>query len=131
MRGVKVLVEALPKNQSDVVCTLEEAVRVVHEIASPAVRTMFDTHNTADETEPHAVLVDRYFDLIHHIHVNELDGRYPGAGDYDFKPVLAVLKRREFQGWVSAEVFDFSPGAEVIAGETIRHLEAEIEKLGT
>ncbi|MEN6601753.1 MAG: sugar phosphate isomerase/epimerase family protein [Bryobacteraceae bacterium] len=129
-RGVRILVEALPKVQSDIVCTLAEAVRVVHEVGSPAVRTMFDTHNTNDETEPHAVLVEKYFDLIQHVHVNEMDGRYPGAGNYDFKPVLEVLQRRDFQGWVSAEVFDFKPGAEMIASETIRHLKAEIGRIG-
>lgn len=129
MRGVRILVEALPKVQSDVICTLAEAVRVVHEVGSPAVRTMFDTHNTNDETETHAALVEKYFDLIHHVHVNEMDGRYPGAGNYDFKPVLEVLARRNFPGWVSAEVFDFKPGAEVIANETIRHMKAEIARI--
>jgi len=129
MRGVRILVEALPRVQSDIICTLAEAVKVVHEVGSPAVRTMFDTHNTNDETEPHAALVEKYFDLIHHVHVNEMDGSYPGAGTYDFKPVLEVLQRRNYQGWVSAEVFDFKPGAEIIARETIRHLKAEIGRI--
>src|SRR5215813_772785 len=40
-RGVSVLVEALPANQSDVVQTLAEAVGIVQEIGSPAIRTMF------------------------------------------------------------------------------------------
>src|ERR1035441_9190598 len=48
-RGVKVLVEALPVAQSDVVQTLAEAVAIVEEIGSPAIRTMFDVHNAIDE----------------------------------------------------------------------------------
>src|SRR4029077_3760658 len=44
-RGVTILVEALPKGQCDVVQTLDEATAIVREIASPGVRTMFDTHN--------------------------------------------------------------------------------------
>ena len=39
--------------------SLEEAVSIVDAIGSPAVRTMFDSHNAIDEVEPHAVLVDR------------------------------------------------------------------------
>lgn len=128
-RGVTILVEALPSNQSDIVNTLAEAVRIVQEIGSPAVRTMFDTHNAADETEPHAALVERYFELIRHVHVNEMDGKHPGTGDYDFKPVLDVLRRRNYSGWVSLEAFDFSPGAERIATESLRYLESEIAKL--
>ena len=91
------LVEALPLGQCDVVLTLEEAVGIVREIGSPGVRTMFDVHNAIDEAEPHAVLVDRYFDFIRHVHVNELDGKHCGAGDYDFKPVLDMLRRRSYR----------------------------------
>ncbi|HUJ23110.1 MAG TPA: sugar phosphate isomerase/epimerase family protein [Bryobacteraceae bacterium] len=128
-RGVTILVEALPKGQCDVVQTLEEAASIVREIASPGVRTMFDTHNAVDEVEPHAVLLDRHYDLIRHVHVNEMDGRHCGAGSYDFKPVLSVLARRNFPGWVSLEAFDFTPGAEKLANDSLRYLESEIAKL--
>ena len=80
-RGVTVLPEALPSDQSDIVNRLAETSAIVDEIGSPAIRTMFDVHNTLDETEPHATLVDRYFDVIRHVHVNEMDGRHCGTGD--------------------------------------------------
>ena len=128
-RGVKVLVEALPAAQCDVVQTLAEAVAIVGEIGSPAIRTMFDVHNAIDEVEPHAALVDRYFEFISHVHVNELDGRHCGAGGYDYKPVLEVLRRRGYTGWVSLEAFDFTPGAERLANESLRHLEQQIGQL--
>ena len=128
-RGVKLLVEALPIAQSDVVRTLGEAVAIVKEIASPAIGTMFDVHNAIDEREPHAVLVDRYFAFLRHVHVNELDGRHCGAGGYDFRPVLDVLARRGYQGWISLEAFDFTPGAERLAHESLRHLEKQIGQL--
>ena len=128
-RGVTILVEALPKGQCDVVTTLDEAASIVQRINSPAIRTMFDVHNAVDETEPHAVLVDRHFDLIRHVHVNEMDGRHPGTGSYDFRPVLDVLRRRKFSGWVSLECFDFTPGADKIANDSLRYLESQIAQL--
>ncbi|MBS1855065.1 MAG: sugar phosphate isomerase/epimerase [Acidobacteria bacterium] len=128
-RGVTVLVEALPVGQADVVLTLEEAVGIVREIDSPGVRTMFDVHNAIDEAEPHAVLVDNWYDYIRHVHVNELDGKHCGAGTYDYKPVLEVLARRGYGGWISLEAFDFSFGAERLAEESLRHLEREIAQL--
>jgi D-psicose/D-tagatose/L-ribulose 3-epimerase len=128
-RGVTILIEALPIGQSDVVQTLEEAVALVKEINSPAIRTMFDTHNAIDEIEPHAVLLDRYYDFIRHVHVNELDGRHCGQADYDFAPILEVLKRRNYADWVSLEAFDFAPGGEAIANQSIRHLESVIARL--
>lgn len=128
-RGVTVLVEALPANQSDVVQNLAEAVGIVQEIGSPAIRTMFDVHNAIDEQDSHAALVDRYFEFIRHVHVNELDGRHCGAAGYDFAPVLEVLARRGYGGWISLEAFDFSPGAERLAQESLRHLEGCIHQL--
>ena len=128
-RGVTVLVEALPIGQADVVLTLDEAVAIVDQIASPAVQSMFDVHNAVDEHDSHAALVDRHFDHIRHVHVNELDGRHCGAGNYNFKPVLEVLRRRGYSGWISLEAFDFTPGAERLANESLRHLESEIAGL--
>ncbi len=128
-RKVTVLAEALPSNQCDVLLSLDEAVEMVKQINHPAIQTMFDTHNAVEETEPHASLVDRHFEFIKHVHVNEMDGQHPGKGDYNFKPVLETLARRKYEGWVSAEVFEFGPGAETIADETIRYLNSEAEKL--
>jgi D-psicose/D-tagatose/L-ribulose 3-epimerase len=127
-RGVTILVEALPIEQADVVNTLAEAASIVHQIGSPAIQTMFDTHNAVNEAEPHAVLVEKYFDLIRHVHVNEMDGRHPSMSDYDFKPVLRTLERLKYKGWVSLEAFDFSFGAERIARESIDYLNAEMAK---
>jgi len=128
-RGVTILAEALPLDQADVMTTLEEAVGIVNQIGSPAIRSMFDVHNAIDETEPHDALVDRYFEYIRHVHVNELDGKHCGAGNYDYKPVLAALRRRNYGGWVSLEAFDFSYGAERLVTDSLRHLESEIANL--
>ncbi len=134
-RGVRLLIEALPSDQTDVVLSLEEAVEHVKAIGSPAVRTMFDTHNAVEEREAHAVLVERYFDYIEHVHVNETDGSHcgwvkPGAQAYDFVPVLQALAKKNYSGWVSLEAFDFTPGAEQLAAESIAYLRGKIKEAG-
>jgi D-psicose/D-tagatose/L-ribulose 3-epimerase len=123
-RGVTILVEALPKAQSDVVQTLREAVDIVQTIDNPAVQTMFDTHNAVDEKDSHAELLERYFEFIRHVHVNEMDGRYPGTGDYEFGAILKKLEELDYKGWVSLEVFDFKPSASEIATSSIDYLKA-------
>ena len=129
-RGVTLLIEALPIAQSDVICTISEAAQVVSEIASPRVKTMFDSHNAIDEIEPHEDLISRHWNLIRHIHVNELDGSHPRLeGGYDFKPVLQVAKNHRFKGWVSMEVFDFSPGSKKIITESHAYLTDQIAQL--
>lgn len=128
-RGVTICLEPLSPDQTDVLLSLDEAAEMVARIGSPAVRTMYDSHNAVRESEPHERLVDRHFGVIRHIHVNEMDGSYPRPGGHDFKPVLQVLQDREYRGWVSMEVFDFQPGAEKIVTEAGAYLRDQIAQL--
>jgi len=125
-RGVHILVEALPRSQSNIINRLEDSVAIVEQIGSPAVRTMFDTHNAVDEIEPHADLIRRFIRYIEHIHVNEIDGREPGIGNYDFASVLRALDEVQYRGWISLEAFDFSRGAEVIGRGSLEYLQGLI-----
>jgi sugar phosphate isomerase/epimerase len=128
-RGVQVLIESFTQRPEDVVTSLEQAVAIVRRIGSPGIQTMFDTNNASREAEPHAVLVDRYFDWIRHVHLNEGGGPYPGAGTYDYQPVLRVLRRRNYAGWLSLEVLDFRAGADKIAQDSLRFIQAEIANI--
>ena len=121
-RGCVIAIEPLPGKDTDVVNTLQEAVRIVKDLHTPAVQTMFDFHNTADEREPMDVLVRRHFQYIRHVHINEMDGRYPGTGNLNFLPVFKVLAELKYAGWISLEVFDFKPGPEQILRETMIYL---------
>ena len=127
-RGVTLCIEALPADQTNFITSLGEAVALVQEVGHPAFRTMFDVHNAYLETETLPGLVQRYLPYIGHVHVNEMDGGYPGSGDMDFRPILRALDEGGYQGYVSAEVFDFAPGAELIARETLAHLRRAHEK---
>ena len=121
-RGVTLCMEALPADQTNFCTTLDEAVQMVREVDHAHFQTMFDVHNARLETDPLPDLVRRHIAHIRHVHVNEMDGSYPGAGDVDFQSILRVLQEEGFDGYVSAEVFDPSPGAEFIARETLSHL---------
>ena len=121
-RRVRILLEPLAPHLCDVVNNLEEAVAIVEQIGSRAVQTMFDTHNAVDETMSHGEAVRKHYRTIKHVHVNELDGRHPGAGGYDFRPVLQALKDLAYPGWVSLEVFHFDHGPENIARDSARFI---------
>lgn len=128
-RGVTILPEVLARADSDILNTGDEAAALVERIGSPAIQTMFDTHNAVDEPGPHPAVIEKHFGIIRHIHVNELDGRHPGTGTYDFRSVLETLQRLGYGGWISLEVFDFSAGAEKIAGDSLTYLNSVIETL--
>ncbi|HLP73785.1 MAG TPA: sugar phosphate isomerase/epimerase family protein [Bacteroidales bacterium] len=121
-RKVSILIESLPKSQTDVVNTLGEAVDMAKKIGHPAVATMFDYHNSTDETEPLAGLVQKYIDQIRHVHVQNMDGTMIKAESIpdELLNIIRTLKDLDYKGWISAEIFDFSPGGKTIAEETMR-----------
>ncbi len=81
---------------------------------------MFDTHNAVKESQPHGALLKKYSRHVRHVHINEMDGRHPGTGTYDFKAVLQALKEVVLPTWVSLEVFELTAGPETIARESAR-----------
>lgn len=116
---VSLLIEPIPRSETDLVNTLFEAVEIASEIGSPAIATMFDVHNAADETVSHAELIQRFSGYIRHIHLNELDGAEPGTGDYDFPSLFRALESANYAGWISVEAFDFSRPGEQIASTAL------------
>jgi sugar phosphate isomerase/epimerase len=123
-RGVMLLIEPLSPEQTDVVTSLSEAVSIVQQIGSPAVQTMFDVHNAIAETASHTDLIREFFPYIKHVHVNELDGKEPGTGVYDFGALLQCLSDLNYQGWISLEAFDFSRDPQEIISRSLNHLKA-------
>lgn len=121
-QGVTILPETLAPHLCDVMTTMEETMRIVRRIGSPAVQTMFDTHNAVAETLPHDRLIKKYGLHIRHVHVNEMDGSRPGAGGYDFAAPMQALKDIHYRGRLSLEVFRFEPSGEVIAREAAQFL---------
>ncbi|MBE0535464.1 MAG: TIM barrel protein [Phycisphaerae bacterium] len=130
-RGVMILIEPLDKTQTDVVNVTAEALELVKQIDHPAIQTMFDFHNTLDETEPFDVIIRKYYPYIHHVHVMEMDGTYLGTGDGTTTYVKAfqTLKELQFDKWVSLEVFDPAPGGKTIAVESMKALRQIESKL--
>lgn len=121
-RKVEILMEPLAPHQCNVIHTMEEAMRLVRHVNSPAVQSMLDTHNTAAEKLPLDELIRKYARSIRHVHLNELDGKRPGAGTFPFPVVLRELARIGYKGWLSVEVFDFKPDGETVARQAIEYL---------
>ncbi|MDO5565253.1 MAG: sugar phosphate isomerase/epimerase family protein [Planctomycetia bacterium] len=55
-------------------------------------------------------------------HANDPNLQGPGFGKLDFKPIMGALKEIGFDGWIGIEPFDYSPGVERLAKESIKTL---------
>jgi sugar phosphate isomerase/epimerase len=132
--GVVYCIEPLSSEQTPLINTLDEASRMVEEIASPAVRSMLDCSSAGRmEKEPLHVLVERWLPkgVIAHVQVNDRNRRGPGQGEQRFAPLFASLKKHGYRGDVAVEPFDYVPDGPGAAARAIGYIKGIMEALET
>lgn len=119
---VVLALEPLTPVETDFVNTAAEAVQVIKMVDSPRCRLHLDCKAMASEKTPIPDLLRRHRDLLVHFHANDPNGQGPGFGRLDFVPILKTLRQIGYRGWISVEVFDYSPGIERLARQSIDYL---------
>jgi sugar phosphate isomerase/epimerase len=128
--GVKLCLEPLSPPEADFINTCAEAVELLDRLNYPNFLLHLDVKAMSTEDTPAPELIRRYAGRIGHFHANDPNLRGPGFGNTDFVPIFRAFKESGYDGWVSVEVFDFSPDAETIARESIRYMKACAAKAG-
>lgn len=134
--GVTYCIEPLSRRETDFINTVAEAVRMVDEVGSPALRTMVDCSAAAlDEAEPVAALLERWVPggQVAHVQLNDPNRRGPGQGALAFTPVLRTLRRLQaeghYRGIVAVEPFDYVPDGPGCAARAIGYVRGILEGL--
>jgi sugar phosphate isomerase/epimerase len=114
--------EPLSPKEADFLQTAESAVNLAKKIGHPNIRLHLDVKAMSSESLPIQEIIRRYAKWTKHFHANDPNLRGPGFGEVDFKPIFGTLKDVEYTGWVSVEVFDYSPDPETIARKSIEYM---------
>jgi sugar phosphate isomerase/epimerase len=121
--GVIIALEPLTFKETNFLTTQDETVRLIEAIGSPGVALHLDVKAmVGQETKPPEVVIRESARHLAHFHANDLNLRGPGMGEVDFRPIAAALREIGYDGYVSVEVFDFSPGAEATATRSLEYL---------
>lgn len=122
--GVSLCLEPLGPAETNYMNTAAEGVEVIQKLKHPRVLLHLDVKAMSTEAIPIPELIQQNAQVMKHFHANDPNRRGPGFGDMDFKPIFAALKAVNYTGWVSVEVFDYSPDPETIARDSIAYMKA-------
>ncbi len=120
--GVKLCIEPLSPPDANFINTADEGVDLINRLDSPEFVLHLDVKAMSTDVAPAPELIRRHAKVMGHFHANDPNLRGPGFGDTDFVPIFRALKDVNYAGWVSVEVFDYTPDPVTIARESIRYM---------
>jgi sugar phosphate isomerase/epimerase len=128
-RGVQIAMEPLTPLETNFVNTCAEAVELIERVGHPNLVLHQDVKAMLSEPTPIPELIHQYAHVTGHFHVNDDNLLGPGMGRTDYHPIVKALLDTGYAGWVSVEVFDYKPGAEFIARQSIEYMKRILDEV--
>lgn len=102
-KDVVIAVEAINYYVNNYLNTVKETCDFIAGIGMDNLKLHIDTHhmNIEDHNPIQSILDCK--DQIGYVHFAEINRMHPGAGNYDFKTVMAALTKIKYQGYISLE----------------------------
>jgi sugar phosphate isomerase/epimerase len=112
--NVRLAIEPLGPQEGNFLNHASQARAMIQAIDSPNVRLHLDVKAMSSEGPAIELIVRENADLVIHFHANDPNKLGPGMGQVDQAPIFKALSDIRYSGWISVEVFDYSPGVETI-----------------
>lgn len=130
--GVSFLLEPLSPPETDFLLTATEAISILDELNHPLLGLHLDVKAMSGESFPIPQIIKESRKYLRHFHANDANRKGPGFGSVDFRPIFQSLMDVRYPGWVSVEVFDYTPDPQTIARKSINYmLSCENALIGT
>lgn len=127
--GVVLALEPLGPEETNFISSANDAIDLIKATGSDHVRLHLDVKAMSTETEPIDKIIRDSSEWLVHFHANDPNRQGPGMGDVPFGSIMDALRDIDYQGWISVEVFDYSPGIERLVVGSIEYLKKVEAKL--
>ena len=103
--GRQVCMEPLNRFETDFMNTADQALKMVADVNSPALKIHLDTFHMNIEEKDQAKAIKKVGKLLGHFHACGSDRGTPGNDHIDWQPIVAALKSIKYNGDVVIESF--------------------------
>ncbi len=97
--------EAINRYESDLLNTAEQALELTRQIDSPWFGVHLDSYHMNIEEKDPASAILACGSLLKHYHVVDNDRGVPGTGKIDFPSQAEALRKIDYEGWITCEMF--------------------------
>lgn len=104
--GVRLAFEIINRYESSFLNTVEEGIRLVEAVDSPAFGLLLDTFHMHIEEKAVGAAIRRAGKHLFHFHAIENDRGTPGSGSIDWSGVVDALHEINYQDWIVIEGFN-------------------------
>jgi sugar phosphate isomerase/epimerase len=120
--GIQIALEPLAPKETNFITTAAEGVRLIEKIGVPSrIALHLDCKAMSSEEKSIPDLIRANKEHMIYFHLNDPNLQGPGFGKLDFVPIMKALLEINYQGWASVEVFDYTPGIEVLAEKSLAY----------
>jgi sugar phosphate isomerase/epimerase len=100
--GITLAIEPLNRNESNVINSYLEGVRLARDVNRPEVRVLADIYHFEMDGEPLEDIIHGA-DWLAHVHLADTGRLHPGSGEYPLARWFDILKFVGYQGMASVE----------------------------
>jgi len=104
-KGRQVCLEPLNRFETDFINTVDQALKMVRDVKSPALKVHLDTFHMNIEEKNQAAAIRKAGKLLGHFHACGSDRGTPGNDHIDWEPIAKALKSVRYKGDVVIESF--------------------------
>ncbi len=103
--GKQICLEPLNRFETDFINTCDQALEMVHDVGSPALKVQLDTFHMNIEEKDQAAAIRKAGKLLAHLHACGCDRGTPGNDHIDWKGIAQALRDIGYEGDIVIEGF--------------------------
>ena len=104
-KDIKLGIEPLNRYESDFINTVDEGLKLCELIGHPNVGLLLDAYHMNIEEKNMLKSIEKAKDKLFHFQVAENDRGVPGSGSLNWSEIFNTLKKINYKGYVSLEMF--------------------------